>query len=120
MNRKTFITSSGMAAAAIAMAPVNELLASGTKDKIRMGIIGVGLRGQNHLDLLLRRSDVDLVAICDIDDRMLTLSKKMIEKSQKKMPDIFTGNQYAWKTMLEKTKLDAILIATPWEWHKEM
>lgn len=120
MNRKTFITSSGMAAAAIAMAPVNHILAAANKDKIRMAIIGVGLRGQNHLDLLLRRSDVELVAICDIDDRMLASAKKMIEKSQKKMPEIFTGNPYAWKTMLEKTKLDAILIATPWEWHKEM
>ncbi|MFZ6024502.1 MAG: Gfo/Idh/MocA family protein [Bacteroidota bacterium] len=120
MNRKKFITSSGMAAAAIAMAPVNHLLASNTKEKIRMAVIGVGLRGQNHLDLLLRRSDVELVAICDIDDRMLLSAKKMVEKSKKKMPEIFTGNPYAWKTMLEKTKLDAILIATPWEWHKEM
>lgn len=85
-----------------------------------MAVIGVGLRGQNHLDLLLRRSDVELVAICDIDDRMLLSAKKMVEKSKKKMPEIFTGNPYAWKTMLEKTKLDAILIATPWEWHKEM
>ncbi len=76
MNRKTFITSSGMAAAAIAMAPVNNILAAANKDKIRMAIIGVGLRGQNHLDLLLRRSDVELVAICDIDDRMLTSAKK--------------------------------------------
>ena len=41
-------------------------------------MMGVGLRGQDHLDLLLRRTDVEVVAICDIDDRMLTASKELI------------------------------------------
>jgi hypothetical protein len=80
----------------------------------------VGLRGQNHLDLILRRDDVELIAICDIDNRMLTSSKEMITKSGKKMPQIYTGDDYAWKRMLEKEKLDAVIIATPWEWHKPM
>ena len=49
-----------------------------------MGIIGVGERGRGHLDLLLRRDDVELVSICDVDDRTLKLSKEMITKSGKK------------------------------------
>ena len=69
-------------------------------------MIGVGLRGQNHLDLLLRREDVELVAICDVDDRMLASSKKIIKKSGKKMPQIFTGDTYAWKKMLELKGID--------------
>jgi hypothetical protein len=34
--------------------------------KVRLGFIGVGMRGQNHLDLGMRRNDVDVIAICDI------------------------------------------------------
>jgi len=36
------------------------------------------------------------------------------------MPQIFTGDPYAWKKMLELKGLDGIIIATPWEWHKPM
>ena len=83
-------------------------------------MIGVGLRGQNHLDLLLRRNDVDIVAVCDIDERMLKSSREMITKSGKKMPAVYSDGIYAWRKMLEKEKADAIIISTPWEWHKSM
>ena len=36
------------------------------------------------------------------------------------MPQVFTGNEYAWKKMLELKGIDAVMIATPWEWHKPM
>ncbi|NCI46529.1 Gfo/Idh/MocA family protein [Sediminibacterium soli] len=121
MKRKEFLATTGIAAAGLALSS-SELLAAGKKadDKVRMAIIGVGLRGQNHLDLVLRRNDVDLVAVCDIDDRMLASAKTIIDKSGRKMPEVFTGSEYAWKKMLEKKKLDGIIIATPWEWHKPM
>lgn len=121
MNRKEFVKNTGIAAATLAILPAGELFASAADAKIKIAMIGVGLRGQNHLDLVLRRNDAELVAICDIDDRMLTRSKEMIVKSGKKMPQIFTGDIYAWKKMLEiKGGIDGIIIATPWEWHKEM
>lgn len=85
-----------MAAGAF-MIPGASLFARENKNapKVRVGMIGVGLRGQNHLNLLLHRNDVDVVAICDIDDRMLTRSKEMIQKSGKKMPQVYTGDAYA-------------------------
>ena len=81
MKRKEFIKNTSLTAASLAMLPSMNLFSAGGAAKIRVAIIGVGLRGQNHLDLLLRREDVDVVAICDIDDRMLSISKGMISKS---------------------------------------
>lgn len=122
MNRKEFVRNTGLAAASLAMLPIESLFAGDKKAdaKVKLGIIGVGLRGQNHLDLVLRREDVDLVAICDVDDRMLKTAKEMITKGGKKMPQIFTGDTYAWKKLVELKGLDAVIIATPWEWHKPM
>ncbi|MES2374465.1 MAG: Gfo/Idh/MocA family oxidoreductase [Bacteroidota bacterium] len=120
MKRRIFLKNAGLAAAGLAVTPFSNLLASPADAKVKIGLIGVGLRGQNHLDLLLRRNDVELVSICDISERMLTSAKAIITKSGKKMPEIFTGDDYAWKRMLEKKQLDGIVIATPWEWHKEM
>ena len=147
MNRKSFIRNSSMAAlslstpAARALAgepaastpaapgsipPVGSnptprsFLSDPASPKVRMAIIGTGLRGQNHLSLLLRRDDVDLVAIADIDDYMLSRAKDIITKSGKKMPQVYTGSPYAWQDLLKQQQPDGVIIATPWEWHKEM
>jgi len=118
MRRKDFIKNTGLAAASFAILPSGSLFATAAEPKVKIGLIGTGLRGQDHLDLLLRREDVELMAICDIDDRMLTSAKEIINKSGKKMPQIFTGDNYAWKKLLETKGLDAVITATPWEWHK--
>ncbi len=122
MNRKEFVKNAGLTAASLAVLPSAPLFAGkrNADPKIKMAIIGVGLRGQNHLDLLLRRADADVTAICDVDERMLKSAKEMISKTGKKMPVVYTGDNYSWKKMLDTEKVDGIVIATPWEWHKPM
>jgi len=121
MNRKEFIKSTALAGVSLSLFPTTDIFAK-VRDvpEVKLAIIGVGARGKNHLDLLLRRNDVDLVAICDIDNRVINESKDIINKSAKKMPVIYTGDDYAWQKMLQKEKLDGVIIVTPWEWHKPM
>jgi len=88
--------------------------------KVRIALIGTGLRGNGTLGLLLQNDDVDVVAICDIDDYMLSQAKIKIAGSGKKMPKIYTGSPYAWQDLLHQQQLDGVMIATPWEWHKPM
>lgn len=120
MNRREFVKNSSITAAAATILPSSSLFAGTGADKVKVAMIGVGLRGQNHLNLLLKRADVDLVAICDVDERMLSSAKAMIAKSGKPMPKIFTGDDYSWKKLLETKGLQTVVISTPWEWHKEM
>lgn len=120
MKRKDFIKQSAVIAASLAVLPNSNLFARNIEKKVRVIMMGVGFRGQNHLELLLNRADVEIVAICDIDDRMLASAKEIISKSGKKMPQIFAGDKYVWKKMLELKSIDAVIISTPWEWHKEM
>lgn len=88
--------------------------------KLKVGVIGTGLRGQAHINTLLKRTDVDIVALCDIDPRMLQLTKTIFDKAGQKMPLVHTGDDYAYKKLLSTKGIDAIIIATPWEWHKPM
>ncbi len=89
-------------------------------DKIRIGFIGTGLRGQAHLSTLLKRNDVDLTAICDIDSRMLEMSGKLIREAGKSTPKVYTGDDYAYRKLLDPKTIDALIIATPWELHTPM
>ena len=118
MKRRSFVKQAGLATAAISILPAGKLFHP--NPKVRLGIIGTGLRGQNHLDNALRRADVDVVAVCDIDERMLQMTADIIKKSGKTMPQVFKGNPYAYRKLLELKNLDAVLIATPWEWHAPM
>lgn len=121
MKRRSFVKSSALVAGGLTILPAGSLFAQ-KKDakKVRLAFIGVGLRGQNHLDNALRRADVDVVAMCDISERMLVSAKDLVTKQGKPMPKIFTGDVNAWKKMLELKDLDGVIISTPWELHKPM
>lgn len=118
-SRRDFIRASAVAGAAFSLASP-ELFAIAAEPKVRLGFIGVGLRGQNHLDLALRRNDVEVVAICDVQQRMIDMSKELIKKSGKPMPQIINDGNYGYKKLLENKNIDAVIIATPWEWHTVM
>jgi len=119
MNRRTFVKNTGLVTAGYAILPGARLYAA-ADPVVKLGFIGVGLRGQNHLDNALRRKDVNVMAICDIDDRMLDMAGNLFKKAGKPMPKVFKGDPNAWKKMLELKELDAVIIATPWEWHAPM
>lgn len=119
MNRKEFVTGTALVAASYVI-PGRNIFAAEKISKVKIGVIGTGLRGQNHLEMLMRRDDVEITSICDIDNQMLSAAKEMFSKNGIKMPVVYTGDAYAWKKMVEREKLDGVIIATPWEWHKAM
>ena len=119
MERRTFVKNTALASAAIGLYPFQGF-GSSPENKVRLALIGVGLRGQAHLDNALRRNDVDVVAICDVDDRMIGMATDIIRKSGKPMPKIFKGGAHEYQKLLEQKNIDAVLIVTPWEWHTPM
>jgi predicted dehydrogenase len=119
MHRRDFLKDTALASAAFAIVPSYNLMAA-KDNRVKVGVIGVGLRGQNHVDNLLRRKDVDVIAICDVDEEMLKRTLNLFSKSAKPTPKIFKGDAYAWKKLLSIKEIDAVIIATPWEWHAPM
>lgn len=122
MDRRKFLINSSMAAAGAILLP-EVLMASTThkrtKDQIKIAFIGVGLRGRNHLALALRRDDLLITAICDIQEEPLERSQELFQQAGKPMPPIYTGGLDAYRRMLDKEELDAVIISTPWEFHRD-
>ena len=102
------------------MLPKSQMAGDFKIAKARIGFIGVGLRGQDHLELALRRDDVDVIAICDIQQTMIDASIELIKKSGKAIPKIFKDDPFAYRKLLELKNIDAVIISTPWEWHYQM
>ena len=93
----------------------------GDKDKkVRLGFIGVGLRGQNHLELVLERKDCVVIALADINEPNARTAQDMVVKAGGKSPFIYTKGEYDFLNLLKREDIDAVIIATPWEWHASM
>lgn len=120
LNRRTFLQTSALASAGLAVGQTTtpKKVISSSKSKINIGVIGVGLRGQSHIDLALDRSDCEIVAICDVDDSMIQRTLSIIDKKGKGKPKIFLGEQ-SYLELLAEENIDAVIIATPWQFHTE-
>lgn len=121
-RRRNFIKKTALAGTGIAAMPqlTFGISKTGMKDKLNVGMIGVGLRGTNHLNNLLQRDDVNVVAICDIDDNRIKMALDAISKAGGTKPKTFGKNEQDYLNLLALQEVDAVLIATPWLWHTRM
>ncbi|UKJ06830.1 Gfo/Idh/MocA family protein [Solitalea lacus] len=118
MHRRDFLRNSAIAAAGITILPSSVVFGK-DGDKVRLGYIGVGARGQTHIDEALKRDDVEIVAICDLQEWALSGTREMIKKAGRKLPEEYTGGVDAYKKLIERKDIDAVIIATPWQFHRD-
>jgi hypothetical protein len=118
MHRRDFVRNTAVGLAGLTILPTGSLFAKNA-DKIRLGYIGVGLRGRNHIGEGLLRDDVEIVAICDIQESSLKYCRAQFVKAGKKLPVEYTGSLDAYKKLLDRKDIDGVIIATPWQFHKD-
>jgi predicted dehydrogenase len=96
------------------------LAAAAPGKPVRLGIIGVGGRGTSHLETLLAMGGVEIPALCDINQEHLTNAQSLVEKAGQKRPEGYGRDVEDYQRLVYRDDLDAILIATYWEWHTPM
>jgi len=104
MNRRYFLGSAITAGAALR----SSALAS-PNDTVRVACVGVRGRGRNHISAYNQMANVEIAAICDIDESVLSAGLATVEKAKGKRPAAFTD----LRKLLEDKSIDAISIATP-------
>jgi len=117
MNRRKFIKTTALATTASFLPSSLFAISS---NKLQVGIIGTGLRGQWMTKLLLDRSDVDIPVICDIDEKMIDMVLNVFEKQGRPKPKIYRDGPEDFRNMVSNEDLDGVYIATPWKWHHPM
>jgi predicted dehydrogenase len=82
-------------------------------DRLRFGIVGVGMEGAGVLASAISIPGAECVAAADLYDGRHTLAKEITGK-----PDLFTTRHY--QELLDRKDIDCILAAVPDFWHKQV
>lgn len=113
VTRRDFLKAAGYGAAAVATPAWARVI--GANDRINVAIIGLGLRGSDHLNLLLEhrkhKQDVEIVALCDVYQKRLNAALKLVPGAK-----TYTHHE----DVLQRPDIDAVFIATPDHWHAPM
>jgi len=106
LTRRDFTRAAGMATA------LSYSRIFGANDRVRMGYIGVGNRGDQVHDAFLEHGDDQTVALCDLRDDYMDFAAKKSRANPKKYKE--------YRKLLEDKDVDAVVIATPDHWHALM
>lgn len=88
-------------------------------EKVRIGFIGLGMRGPNHLKNTSKLEGVEIKALCDVRREKALAAKKLVEDLGHN-PEIYADSEDAWKKMCDRKDIDLVYIATPWDQHTPM
>ena len=106
LSRRDFSRRATAAAAALALSRGRVW---GANDRIRLGFIGLGNRGDQVLDAFLGHKDAEVVAVCDLWQPYLDFAAQKIGNNPKQFKD--------YRKLLEMKDIDAVVISTPDHWH---
>ena len=120
INRRDFVKTMALAGTAAAMMPKSLFSSPVVNKQIKLGFVGTGMRGQWMLWLAAKYPEVQIPAICDIDDGMIESALKILKDAGKPYPRIYKNGDEDFRNMVANEDLDGVYIATPWEWHHTM
>jgi predicted dehydrogenase len=120
ISRRQFLGSSAMNAAGVAAGMVGLAAAAVPKrsasDRVRLGVIGVRSQGRSLAASFAGLPDVDVAAVCDVDENVLPAAARAVEDAQGRPPLKLRD----FRSLLDDSSIDAVVIATPDHWHALM
>lgn len=87
------------------------------RDKVRIGIVGVGERGKSMIHDFLGIENLEIVALCDNVRANAEEGKAMLEKAGRPSPAMYTDGDLAFEKLCRRDDIDFVYSPTPWEWH---
>ena len=87
---------------------------------VRVGFIGLGMRGPSAVERFTHLDGVEIKAICDLHPERVEKSQAILKKAGLPKAAIYTGSEEAWKALCDRPDIDLVYIATDWARHAPM
>lgn len=95
-------------------------LAAPKLDTVRVGFIGLGMRGPNAVRRFTNIPGTKIVALCDLHPERVEKAQVHLDKAGRSRAAEYSGSEDAWKQLCERDDIDLIYIATDWVRHADM
>jgi len=123
MSRRHFLKSKAVATAALTLTAIGTGSTSASASNpgtVRIGIVGIGGRGNSLMRNLMLMKGVEIRALCDLRPEKVTAAQNAVVRAGGSKPQGYAKDEYTFKQMMDRDDLDAVIIATYWEWHAPM
>ena len=104
VDRRHFLVSSVALPAALKASALQS-----PNNTVRVAVVGFNGRGKAHIGAYLKMPNVEIAALCDVDQSVIDSGVKTIEAAGKKRPATYTD----FRKLLDDKTIDAVSIATP-------
>lgn len=85
-------------------------------ETVRIGMIGLGMRGSDAVERLSYIDGLEITALCDKYPDRVAKSQKTLEKMKRTKAKEFSGEE-GWKALCQSNDIDLVYICTPWHLH---
>lgn len=89
-------------------------------DTVRVGFIGLGMRGSNAVERFTHIPATKIVAVCDLDSAKVENTQQMLDNHGIARAAGYYGSEDAWKELADRDDIDLVYIATDWKHHAPM
>ncbi|MBQ8483381.1 MAG: Gfo/Idh/MocA family oxidoreductase [Bacteroidales bacterium] len=84
---------------------------------VRVGFVGLGMRGYSAVDRFVHVPDSKIAALCDVEADRVARSVAVLERNGLEPALTFSGSEDAWKGLCESPEVDLVYICTDWKSH---
>lgn len=84
---------------------------------VRVGFVGLGMRGRGAIDRFVHVPHSKIAALCDVEADRVERSAKVLERNGLEPAQMFSGSEDAWRQLCESTDVDLVYICTDWKSH---
>src|SRR5580658_1958811 len=85
------------------------------RETVRLGIIGIGGRGNSLIDNFAEIPHVQITALCDVvEDKLAKAQAKIVKLGkQPNAPALYSAGDHAFDQLVARDDIDLVLISTP-------
>jgi predicted dehydrogenase len=119
-TRRSFLKAGALAAAPFILPSRIWSADPGPNSRINLGLIGMGKQNRYLLSAFMRRPEVQVVAVCEVDGTRRDHAKQQVEAHYTKQNAADYKGCAAYndfRQLLERRDIDGVVIATPDHWH---
>ena len=87
---------------------------------VRVGFIGLGMRGPGAVSRWTQIPNTKIVALADLRPERVEVAQKILDKNNVARAAGYSGDEDAWKKLCERDDIDLVYIATDWKHHVPM